>query len=237
MMGDFNTLSRWDAPQHATSGLLAWITNGTAAHAPGSANHKHFTRLARKYATEVAAASPAVAVPTPAAWAAAGAAAAADADPAAPAPKELELAYGPMDALLDATGGRLTDLCALQCRKPRPTGKAPATDARAAAAARDPNRLLAYHQRDDAAARDPSVQACLRLRCRATEPTRLLPDRAELPPGVAAPPIRVDFLLANEPFLGAVAGPSLPLAEVMVDARTSTMSDHYPIRMQWTPKP
>ena len=183
VLGDFNTLSRWDSPQHVANGLLAWIANGTAAHKPGSANDQHFSRLARKYTTQASA--------------------------AALGGEKAELAYGPIDALLNATGGRLTDLCALQCRR---------------------------RESADDAARDPGVQACLRSRCPATEPTLLLPDRAELPPGVAAPPIRVDFLLANEPFLDAVAGPAPPLAEVLVDDRTSTMSDHYPIRVQWTPK-
>lgn len=214
-MGDFNTLSRWDAPQHETSGLLEWISNGTAAHAAGSRSQKHFSRLARKYATEVVE-DTGVAEASTAALATSS------------AYKKLELAYGPMDTLINASKGGLTDLCALQCRNSRS-----ATFTEAFAVAQDARSTFSAFT----AAYDPGVQECLQRLCCATEPTLLLPDRAELPPGVAAPPIRVDFLLANDPFLEGVAGSVPPAAETLINAHTSTMSDHYPIRVQWMPKP
>lgn len=211
VMGDFNTLSRWDAPQHEKSGLLEWISNGTVAHAVGSRNQKHFNRLARKYTTEVAENTL-----TPAASIA--------------RTKKLQLAYGPMDTLLNVSKGGLTDLCALQCRHSRSASDVTYTGTMAAHDTGS-NSFSAF-----TAAHDPSVQECLQRLCRATEPTLLLPDRAELPPGVAAPPIRVDFLLANGPFLEGVAGSLPPLAETLINSHTSTMSDHYPIRVQWTSK-
>jgi len=217
VMGDFNTLSRWDAPQHERSGLLEWISNGTVAHAAGSRSQKHFSRLARKYAIEVVEDTGV-------------AEASIDALSTSSAHTKLELAYGPMDTLLNASKGGLTDLCALQCRNSRSASNVTFTEAMAA---QDAGSAFSVFT----AAHDPGVQECLQRLCRATEPTLLLPDRAELPPGVAAPPIRVDFLLANDPFLEGVYGPLPPAAETLINAHTSTMSDHYPIRVQWMPKP
>ena len=63
-----------------------------------------------------------------------------------------------------------------------------------------------------------------------------------LPQGVQAPPIRVDFILANEPFVrlinhggsGGGGGVDAMTAEVILNNRTAEMSDHFPIRAQWT---
>ena len=82
----------------------------------------------------------------------------------------------------------------------------------------------------------------MEARCPYTEPTTLLPDRRELPQGVQAPPIRVDFILANEPFVrlinhggsGGGGGVDAMTAEVILNNRTAEMSDHFPIRAQWT---
>ena len=65
--------------------------------------------------------------------------------------------------------------------------------------------------------------------------------------GEPAPKIRVDYMLANRPFLDlSLASPSGELsgdltgdlsdelrAEVLVNAETAVLSDHYPIRVTW----
>ena len=85
---------------------------------------------------------------------------------------------------------------------------------------------------------------CVEERCSYTEPTTLLPDRRELPKGIQAPPIRVDFILANKPFVELVEstseavqenGPISDLfADVVLNNHTASMSDHFPVRVQWT---
>ncbi|KAJ1448055.1 glycoside hydrolase superfamily [Pelagophyceae sp. CCMP2097] len=74
------------------------------------------------------------------------------------------------------------------------------------------------------------VDAC--RHCAPTEPTGLLPDAAELDAGTAQLPLRVDYALAS----ASLAKYGLQASVQNTDARWSTMSDHFAIRLEWTPK-
>ena len=191
VMGDFNTLSPFDEPQHSRIGLLQLISNGTASGIPYK-DAKHFLRLQQKYTVSDHSGG-------------------------------RKLAYDPMKELLTGGAG-LVDLCILQCISTRSSSSK--------------NKITFEAQMEDA------NHTCVEERCSYTEPTTLLPDRRELPKGIQAPPIRVDFILANKPFVELVEstseavqenGPISDLfADVVLNNHTASMSDHFPVRVQWT---
>ena len=96
--------------------------------------------------------------------------------------------------------------------------------------------------------RAAQVGKCMESTCPYTEPTDLLPDTPELPDGVDAPAIRVDFMLGNDIFRQRVAEDgamarvaaglapavtAIPAAHVVRSGETATMPGHYPSRVEW----
>lgn len=159
-----------------------------------------------------------------------------------------ELAYEPMQSLLDVG---LTDLCHAHCSSSSGGGSSSSGSRvkRGGGGGATTGREEQEKERE----------RCMRERCPYTEPTKLEPDTRELPPGTQAPPIRVDFMLANRPYqectarsttaAGRKAGEegrvsksseletTKPATFVIRDNSTDFMSDHYPMRTQWPQAP